>query len=204
MVHLHVSNLSKTYISTPVLRKLSFEFDGGVIGIAGPNGSGKSTLMRCLAGLTLPTEGNITWHIEGDDYTHKTVAAKLGYAAPYVQLYEELTTRENLDFIRDLRYSEQCVSIEDLMTQFELEGFIDSLFGEISSGQQQRVKLAAASVHQPPVICLDEPGTNLDEAGQSIIRHMIGECVNAGGLVLLATNQSRELDLCDHIVNVSG
>ena len=203
MVHLQVKNLSKTYVSSPVLRDLSFEFDGGVIGIAGPNGSGKSTLMRCLAGLTLPSSGEIKWHIDGEDFTHKTVASKLGYAAPYVQLYEELSTRENLAFIRDLRYSETCASIPELSSQFELEDFIDSLFGEISSGQQQRVKLAAANIHQPPVICLDEPGTNLDEAGHKIIQTMIRSCEQAGGLVLLASNQSRELDLCDHVVKVT-
>lgn len=203
MVTLKVNALAKSYASEAVFRCLSFQFTGGIIGIAGPNGSGKSTLLRCISGLTLPSAGDVSWSVDGADYTNKTVSTVLGYAAPYVQLYEELTATENLAFIRDLRSSQFCESISDLIKTFDISEFSNSLFGELSSGQQQRVKLAAAAVHRPKVLCLDEPGTNLDEAGHDIIKQMIQACIDGGGMVLLASNQMRELDLCDEVLNVA-
>jgi heme ABC exporter ATP-binding subunit CcmA len=203
MVTLKVDKLAKSYASVPVFRNLSFQYSGGVIGIAGPNGSGKSTLLRCVSGLALPTSGTVNWSVNGDDYSNKTISLVLGYAAPYVSLYEELTASENLQFIHDLRSSQACEPISDLIQNYELSEFSDSLFGELSSGQQQRVKLAAAAVHRPATLCLDEPGTNLDEAGHRIIKRMIRSCAENAGLVLLASNQTRELDLCDHILQVS-
>lgn len=202
MVTLKVDKLAKSYASEPVFRNLSFQFSGGIVGIAGPNGAGKSTLMRCVSGLTRPTDGTIEWTIDGEEYEPGTISFALGYAAPYVHLYEELTTSENLTFIRDLRSSQSCEPISDLVQVFDLPGFLDSPFGELSSGQQQRVKLAAAVVHRPVILCLDEPGTNLDEAGHRIVNQIIRSRVENKGLVLLASNQPRELDLCDHILSV--
>lgn len=202
MVKLKVDNLSKTYTSERVLENLSFEFSGGIVGIAGPNGSGKSTLMRCISGLTKPTSGSVQWNINGEKFSNKTVTHALGYAAPYVQLYDELTASENLKFISDLRSKQNCEFISDLIQTFDLSDFSDSLFGELSSGQQQRVKLAAAAIHQPKILCLDEPGTNLDEAGHSIVKNMADTCIINKGMVLLASNQARELNLCDYIVEL--
>lgn len=203
MVTLKVDELAKSYASEPVFRDLSFQFSGGVIGIAGPNGSGKSTLMRCVSGLTRPTSGTVMWRVNGEEYSTGTIPSMLGYSAPYVNLYEELTTSENLAFIRDLRSSQVCQALPDLVQRFDLTEFADSPFGELSSGQQQRVKLAVAAVHRPAILCLDEPGTNLDEAGHRIVEQMIRSCIENSGLVLLASNQARELDLCDHILPVA-
>ncbi|WP_340106109.1 ABC transporter ATP-binding protein [Rhodohalobacter sp. 8-1] len=204
MVTLKVDKLAKSYASEPVFKGLSFQFRGGVIGIAGPNGSGKSTLMRCVTGLTRPTSGTVTWSVNGDEYSTGTIPSMLGYSAPYVNLYEELTTSENLAFIRDLRSSQECEAIPELVQRFDLTEFADSPFGDLSSGQQQRVKLAVAAVHRPAILCLDEPGTNLDEPGHRIVEQMIRSCAENSGLVLLASNQPRELDLCDHILPVAG
>lgn len=204
MVELKVNSLSKTYTSERVLKNLSFEFSGGIIGIAGPNGSGKSTLMRCISGLTTPTDGSVQWIVSGEEFSNKTVTHALGYAAPYVQLYDELTASENLQFISDLRSTQNCEPMSVLIQTFDLSDFSDSLFGELSSGQQQRVKLAAAAIHQPKILCLDEPGTNLDEAGHSIVKNMADTCIKNKGMVLLASNQARELDLCEYVVELDS
>jgi len=203
MVTLNVDSLAKSYASKPVFSNLSFDYQKGIIGIAGPNGSGKSTLLRCISGLTLPSSGTVEWLVDGEHYTNKTVTKVLGYAAPYVQLYEELTASENLNFIRDLRSAQSCESIANLIQTYDMSEFADSLFGELSSGQQQRVKLAAAAIHRPKILCLDEPGTNLDEAGHEIIKQMIRSCADSGVMVLLASNQLRELELCDDVMNVA-
>jgi len=203
MVTLKVNSLAKSYASEQVFRDLSFQFSSGVIGIAGHNGSGKSTLLRCISGLTLPSSGTVLWNVDNSEYSNKTVSQALGYAAPYIQLYEELTALENLKFIRDLRSSQPCESLSVVVEIYGISGFADSLFGELSSGQQQRVKLAASVIHRPRILCLDEPGTNLDVAGYEIIQKMIQSCRENGGLVLLASNQMRELDLCDDVLNVA-
>ena len=165
--------------------------------MAGSNGAGKSTLLRCVSGLTLPDDGTVTWSVDGKNLSPKQIKPHLGYAAPYVELYEELTARENLQFIRDLRSSQDCEAISNLVNQYELSTFADSLYGELSSGQQQRVKLASAVVHKPAILCLDEPGTNLDEKGHAIVEQMTQRCVDSGGIVILASNQQHELDICD-------
>jgi len=197
MIKLTISGLSKSYSGKEVFSELSFDYECGKIGVAGSNGAGKSTLLRCVSGLTLPDDGTVTWSVDGKNLSPKQIKPHLGYAAPYVELYEELTARENLQFIRDLRSSQDCEAISNLVNQYELSTFADSLYGELSSGQQQRVKLASAVVHKPAILCLDEPGTNLDEKGHAIVEQMTQRCVDSGGIVILASNQQHELDICD-------
>ncbi|CAN5182372.1 heme ABC exporter ATP-binding protein CcmA [soil metagenome] len=204
MIKLSIRNLSKYYSNKEVFRDLDFEHSGGKIGIAGSNGAGKSTLLRCLSGLISPSSGSINWSLNDSNYPPKEISSFLGFAAPYVELYEELTARENLDFIKNLRSHQPCDNISDLITRFEIECFADSLYGKLSSGQKQRVKLAAAVIHRPSILCLDEPGTNLDEDGHAIVIRMADNCVENDGIVILASNQPHELRLCDSIVDLNS
>lgn len=204
MINLNISELSKSYSVKEVFSKLSIEYTGGKIGVAGSNGAGKSTLLRCISGLILPDKGTVTWSVHEETLSPKQIKPHLGYAAPYVELYEELTARENLQFIRDLRSDQDCEKISNLIHQFQLTAFADSLYGELSSGQQQRVKLASAVVHKPSILCLDEPGTNLDEKGHAIVEQMTQKCVDSGGIVILASNQKRELDICDVFIQLKS
>ena len=203
MIKLTISGLSKSYSGKEVFSELSFDYERGKIGVAGSNGAGKSTLLRCVSGLTLPDDGTVTWSVYGKSLSPKQIKPHLGYAAPYVELYEELTARENLQFIRDLRSSQDCEAISNLVNQYELSPFADSLYGELSSGQQQRVKLASAVVHKPAILCLDESGTNLDEKGHAIVEQMTQRCVDSGGIVILASNQQHELDICDVYIRLN-
>lgn len=204
MIRLNIRNLSKNYSGKEVFRDLNDEFIGGKIGIAGHNGSGKSTLLRCLSGLISPSSGTIEWNVNGSTLSPKNIAPFLGYAAPYVELYEELTARENLEFIKNLRSNQECAPVDELVRTFEIDRFADSLYGKLSSGQQQRVKLAAAVVHKPSILCLDEPGTNLDEKGHEIVKRMADECSAGGGILLLASNQAQELQLCDSAIDMNS
>lgn len=203
MIKLSIHNLSKRYSGTDVFKDLSTEQRGGKIGIGGSNGAGKSTLLRCISGLTSPGSGTIEWTINNSVYPPNKISSFLGFAAPYVELYEELTAHENLSFIRDLRSNQPCVKISALIHQFEINLFANSLYGKLSSGQQQRVKLAAAVIHKPLILCLDEPGTNLDDRGNIIVKQMADNCVENGGIVLLASNQLYELQMCDSVVDLN-
>ncbi|NBC27263.1 MAG: ATP-binding cassette domain-containing protein [Bacteroidetes bacterium] len=197
MTSLTVTDLSKFYSDKPVFEDLSFECMGTIVGIAGPNGSGKTTLLRSLSGLNQPTSGSIAWTIDTKQYTPGQIQPYLGYAAPYIELYEELTAHENLAFIKKLRSSCHCEDLTGLEDRFEITSFAHSLYGKLSSGQQQRVKLASAVVHNPLLLCLDEPGTNLDKRGHQLVESMIHRCIEKDGVVLLATNQSHELEMCN-------
>jgi ABC-type multidrug transport system ATPase subunit len=203
MIDLNITSLAKFYGSKKVFSELNFWAESSVTGIAGRNGSGKSTLLKCISGLLKPTKGTISWTIDGHKISRKTVRKSIGFVAPYVQLYEELTVRENLLFILHLRESGRDDGIDELLEELDAGSFSASHFGELSTGQQQRVKLAAALIHKPRILILDEPGSNLDEKGKRAVQTVIDRHRNNRFMILLASNQSAELDLCDNILDLN-
>lgn len=206
MIHLRVSNLNKTFGKQSVIQDLSFTFENKVLGIAGANGSGKSTLLKLLTGLLKPTSGEINWKIGNKLYNANQVKKELGFAAPSIQLYDELTSAENLKFLESLHQNEKASSesIPALLQLFEAEHLADKYYGELSTGQQQRIKLASACINNPSVICLDEPGTNLDTAGIEMLTNFIDQSKRNSKMILLASNQEQELRLCEEVLNLSN
>ncbi|MEX0660965.1 MAG: ABC transporter ATP-binding protein [Balneolaceae bacterium] len=202
MIELRVSNLTKIYGNHDVFTDLSFGFKTGVLGISGSNGAGKSTLLQCLAGLLKPTNGRVEWSDNGTLIKQNELKNLLGFVAPYVQLYEELTALENLHFLKDLHPDKNTTNPETLTERFGAVKFQHSFYGELSTGQQQRVKLAAACIHQPLILCMDEPGSNLDKKGTSLIDSLIDTFRNENKTIIIASNQTRELDLCDKIIDL--
>lgn len=205
MTHLRISNLNKSFGNQTVIKNLSFSFEKNVLGIAGANGSGKSTLLKLLSGLLKPSSGEIIWLINDKIYDSKSVKTQLGFAAPSVQLYDELTSKENLKFLNSLHQNGKTdtESIPSLLQLFEASHLADKFYGELSTGQQQRIKLASACINNPTVICLDEPGTNLDAAGLETLRKFIERSKNNDKMILLASNQEQELRLCEEVLNLS-
>lgn len=203
MIQLNVDNLEKRFGQKTVFSNLSIETNTPVLGIAGVNGSGKSTLLKCLAGLLKPTSGSAQWSINGRTINRKDIKNVLGFAAPYVQLYEELTVRENLEFIQNVRSLNPQKNVADLLEPLGAKQLLQLHFGELSTGQQQRIKLAAAIIHNPNIILLDEPGSNLDEAGKDIITSLVGQYKYSDGMVVIASNQQNELDLCNEIIELN-
>lgn len=202
MIILTVSDLGKHFGQRWIFRNICFEQEGGVLGIAGLNGSGKSTLMRCLSGLHAPDTGTVKWSDDGTDFFRADLRAASGYAAPYVQLYGELTCSENLDFIlrsRGVKNGED--EVRAMLSRAGIEAKEHALYKSLSSGQQQRCKLIAAILHHPKVLFLDEPGTNLDTRGLDLVTNMVNER-RVNGLTIIASNDSRELDLCDTVYTI--
>ena len=191
-------NLSKRFGPNQVFDNINLEHKRGVLGISGPNGSGKSTLMQCLAGLIRPTSGQVKWYKKEQDIDLQHVKKQLGFAAPYINLYNELTCRENLEFLIQLRKKQEAEPrVLQVMKRTEIADLADQLFGKLSTGQQQRLRLAAAIVHQPAVLFLDEPGSNLDEAGRGLIKQLVEGFKQANKPVVIASNNPDELALCD-------
>ncbi|MDZ7689863.1 MAG: ABC transporter ATP-binding protein [Balneolaceae bacterium] len=158
MISVNVHNLGKRYGSTTVFKNLSFSFDTGVLGIAGSNGSGKSTLLKCLAGLERVSSGTITWRQDEHQLSEIDFRKRLGFVAPYINLYHELTVRENLELVLQLRKREiSHQKKQELWNQLQLTGLEEKHFGELSTGQRQRARLACTLSYDPSILFLDEP-----------------------------------------------
>ncbi|HWN41222.1 MAG TPA: ABC transporter ATP-binding protein [Thermoanaerobaculia bacterium] len=159
--------------------------------VTGPNGSGKSTLLRCLAGLLSPDKGTIEYR-EGDEVLDTAGRRlRLGYVAPDLALYSELTVAENLLFFARLRRTGPERGFE-VLDRLGLP--TDRMAGALSSGMRQRLRWAWALLHRPRLLLLDEPFQNLDAAGEQGTRELLREHLEGGGLAVVANPSHLEID----------
>lgn len=200
---LQVKRLKKTFGTHTVFSDLSFEYSGNTLGIAGSNGSGKSTLLKCLGGLLSPTEGEVNWLESNEKISAQTAHQILGYAAPYINLYDELTVIENLQFLSDIRrHSDDTGNIRKWIDKSGLSAVEEQPYGTLSTGQQQRLRIAAALFHQPDILLLDEPGSNLDKAGRTLVNEIANLYQDPRYLLVIASNDPRELEVCQQVFSV--
>jgi heme exporter protein A len=175
---------------------------GEALVVAGANGSGKSTLLRLLCGLQRPTAGAIFYHVGERRIRPAEARDILGWVAPDLQLYRELTALENLQFfaeVRGLRRSR--ADLEALLEQVGLEGRGGDLLAAYSSGMGQRLRYAYALLHQPPVLLLDEPTVTLDERGAGVVDRIV-QAQRERGILVIATNDPRELRYGDYVLRL--
>lgn len=204
MIEISADNIAKNYGKKRVLNGISFHHQTAALGIAGANGSGKSTLLKIISGLLKPTSGEVQWKIHEDKLSPKAIIPYIGFSAPYVQLYEELSVEENLRFLVELQKNSALEDINDLLHRFEIKKLQNSLYGNLSTGQQQRVKLASAVIKKPSILIMDEPGSNLDQEGKSLIRNLVQTYRDNNKMVIIASNLQEELDLCDKTIDLNN
>ena len=199
MTELSASGLGKRFGRRVVFRDISLKVEGGTsVAITGHNGSGKSTLVRVLAGVLRPTKGTVSLSVDGKEVPGDLRPFRTGLVAPYLNLYSRFSPEENLRFIaraRSLPNREERIA-----ATLERVGLSDrggDLVATFSSGMIQRVRLAAALIADPDVLILDEPTSNLDEAGHEVVRRAIDDACKAGRVVVVATNDAREAAACD-------
>ncbi|MBP3191450.1 ABC transporter ATP-binding protein [Natronogracilivirga saccharolytica] len=126
MINLQCTHLGKKFGKTEVFRDLNFGFSGALcIGIQGANGSGKSTLMKCLSGLLRPSTGRVSWTVRDEQPDSGSIRRHIGYAAPYIHLYKELSIRENLTFIQEIRPDKRAGSENVKAAAFATGGLPD-------------------------------------------------------------------------------
>ncbi|MDQ1533144.1 MAG: hypothetical protein QOF28_905 [Actinomycetota bacterium] len=198
-------DLVKSFGTVEALKGVSFSVPvGSVLGLLGPNGAGKTTAVRILTTLIRPDRGRAL--VLGRDVTQhaRTVRASIGLAGQYAAVDENLTARENLRLVGRLTQvprAELTNRIEELLQQFDLVDASDRILRHFSGGMRRRLDLAAALVHKPPVLFLDEPTTGLDPTGRTELWQVIERLVGAGTTVLLTTQYLEEADrLADRIV----
>ena len=203
MDRLELQRLSKRYGRLRVFREIQAEARSGqVLVLAGRNGSGKSTLLRIVAGLTRPTSGQVVYSRDDRPLSYEERRRLTGLVAVDVALYGELTAWENLSFFTRVRgLSLALVEGEHLLEEVGLAGRGEDLVQTYSSGMRQRLKFACAMLHRPALLLLDEPGSNLDEAGRAIVEGIITR-QRAQGLVVLATNEPREVAYGDTVLRL--
>ena len=157
---------------------------GEALVVTGANGSGKSTLLRCLAGLLAPDAGTIEHREAGEALSPAERRARIGFVAPDLAFYDELSAGENLEFFARLR-GLPTARVGELLERVGLPA--DRAAGALSSGMRQRLRWAWALLARPRALLLDEPFQNLDLAGEGTVRSLLGEHLAAGGLAVVAT-----------------
>jgi sodium transport system ATP-binding protein len=193
---------SKSFGGVVAVVELSLSIPGGEIyGLLGPNGAGKTTALRMLAGLLAPSLGSA--RVAGHDAGTSSAKQRLGYLSGSTGLFGRLTPREVLDYfgqIHGLSRIEIGQRVDVLAPALALHGILDRRCEALSTGERQRVSIARAVLHDPPVLILDEPTSGLDVLASRFMRDFICAERARGKAVLFSTHYLAEAELlCDRI-----
>jgi len=200
---LRASALKKRFGDLCAVDDVSFTVGPGqALGLLGPNGAGKSTTMLLLAGVLAPDSGTVTLRGQSDP-TRASVRSQLGYAPQAVALYPELTARENLTLVGrlyGLRGARLRQRVDQALLLARLVERADERVGRFSGGMQRRLNLAAATVHEPSVLLLDEPTVGVDPQSRAHIFECIEELKQSNVSIVYSTHYLEEAErLCDSI-----
>ncbi len=207
-VMIEARDLSKSYGSVAALRNATFEVNRGeVVGFLGPNGAGKTTTMKILTCFIAPSDG--TARVAGADIFEDPIAVReaIGYLPESTPLYTEMLVLEYLEFagkMRSLRGDALRNRIRKVVEETSLGEVVGKSIGELSKGFRQRVGLAQALIHEPPVLILDEPMSGLDPNQASEIRELIRE-IGRERTIILSTHNLAEVQVtCGRVLIISN
>jgi heme exporter protein A len=205
LIRIEAKQLTKRYGKQLLFSKLCIDIESGdSVCVWGRNGSGKSTLLKIFAGLVRPGEGSVDYIENGINKPPEQAITFFGIAAPDIVSYDELTPLENLEFLTRMRGAAFDKALA--MASLDAFGIADAAkkpAGTMSSGMKQRLRLAAAVVHDPPVLLLDEPTSFLDEDGIGRVENFIKQRA-PGGILIIATNNPMEKGWCKRLVELGG
>lgn len=197
-------NLVKRYGDKVAVNNISFDvFGDEVFGFLGPNGAGKTTTIKMIVGLLQPTSGSIK--VAGYDIQTQSMLAKAsaGYVPDTPNLYAKLTGSELLRFVGDLYSMDRgqvAHRIDELLRMFDLSAVGDETVDSYSHGMQQKASLAAALMHDPKVLVLDEPTVGLDPKSARLIKDILRQLADRGAAVMLSTHILEIAErMCDRI-----
>lgn len=177
--------------------------NGQTLGVTGHNGSGKSTLVKILCNVLTPTQGTLQLVVGNIPVAWEELYRHIGFVSPYLTLYEEFTAMEHAKINADLR----CIPFDEeitvaMLAMLKLDHRRHDDIKTYSSGMKQRMKYALALLHNPAVLLLDEPMTNLDHEGMGTVEHIVARQTQRGGGVIIATNDERDKVLCNTLLSV--
>ena len=199
-----VKNIKKNYGKNEAVKGISFNIkEDEILGLLGPNGSGKTTTIGMLLGLLKPTSGEILINGQKLEGNRIEILEQINFISPYIELPKKLTVKQNLTVYGKLyKINNINERIEFLSGKLRLEGLLNSITGELSSGQKNRVSLAKSLINKPEILLLDEPTASLDPDIGDFIRTYIHEYkVKNKVTILLASHNMNEVEkLCDSII----
>jgi ABC-type multidrug transport system ATPase subunit len=202
-MQLQLNNVGKRFGSDWIFRAVDLKIEENeAYAILGPNGSGKSTLLKVLCGHLTPSKGEITFTKDTKKIDIDAVYRSISYAAPYIELIEELTLKEAIDFHQKFTPFLQGIDNESIISLLAFDRAANKLVRHFSSGMKQRLKLALAICSDTSLLLLDEPTTNLDKQGEAWYRDLL-TCYGGRRTVVIATNVIEDYAFfCNNTLNI--
>ena len=198
-MQISLHNTGKRYNREWIFRSVNFVFEPNkAYAITGPNGSGKSTLLQVIAGALQHNSGSLTYTIDNSKLIEEPYA-HIAFAAPYLDLIEEMTATEFLNFHE--KFKPLTLSIMEILKQVNLENAAQKQIRYFSSGMKQRLKLAQAFFTNAPVLLLDEPTSNLDLEGINLYKELIKGQLGKK-LIIVSSNDVEEYSFCNEVIDI--
>lgn len=199
-----VHDLSKSFNGKPAVIDLSLQVrQGEIFGFLGPNGSGKTTTIRMLCGLMTPDSGSGTCFGYDISKDSEKIKRLVGYVPQAFSLYKDMTVRENIEFIARVyevkNYMHVC---DELMQELQLDQYANIFAGQLSGGWKQRLSLAAALVHSPRLLLLDEPTAGVDPKARRDFWNYISNLTSRGITALVSTHYMDEAERCNRLAYI--
>jgi ABC-type multidrug transport system ATPase subunit len=197
-----LSDAGKRFNRDWIFRHFNYTFETGrSYAITGPNGSGKSTLLQALSGSMYINEGKIEYRISNKEQPIEGIYQHVSICAPYLEVVEEMTLREFLDFHNGFKPFLPGITTESIIAAISLEKAVNKQIRYYSSGMKQRVKLAQCIFSDTAIVLLDEPCTNLDTTGIELYQSLISRYCKER-LVVVSSNDAVEYSFCGERVNM--
>jgi ABC-2 type transport system ATP-binding protein len=203
---LALSQVCRSFGSVEAVRDVSLTIPTGTTyGLLGPNGAGKTTTMRMILGILIPDFGTVTWNNEPIDGTTRR---RFGYLPEERGLYGKMNVRDQIVYfgrLHGLQKAEAVRRAEGWMARLDVAQFAARPCAELSKGNQQKVQVACAAVHDPEFLILDEPFSGLDPVNAEILLGVLRELQRAGKTLVLSSHQMWQIeDLCTHVCIIAN
>lgn len=201
---IRLSNAGKRFNREWIFRGADLEFASGVsYAVTGPNGSGKSTFLQTIGGMLMPSEGKVIFTVGGKVVEPEQDFQYISFCAPYLEVIEEMTLVEFLEFHQHFKPLVQGFSVQQVIAAIDLEGAAHKQIRYYSSGMKQRVRLGQAIFSDTPAVLLDEPCSNLDQKGVELYHHLIATYC-PGRLVIVCSNDEVEYSFCRERLSITA
>lgn len=199
-----MSGVAKQFSREKVFTDVDHVFEAGSrTALLGPNGSGKSTLLQVVAGALVPTKGTVEHALGEKPMEQDRVYREVSIAAPYLDLYEDLSLREAIATHARFKPFRPGIALEDVARTAYLKPHLEKPVSNFSSGMKQRLKLALAILSDTPLLLLDEPATNLDAEGIAWFRELLMRNVEGRTLLVASNRQAEETFGCESSVEIA-